>query len=233
MTTPDSLSATRQLDFRDPRPPRQLQHLLERELMVLLPATVGEAPLTCRGVVSVNGALCQVVLRFVAALPRTNAYFLELTMTWADLPPEHHDYCRRTSAAWFDLWTRAFTAAPPVSASEGSAARYAELAAPVTAAAADPDGMEAVQREILAALRAGASFSTAHKEGGTHISWKTGAFVRQDHGESDARETFGEEADFLRFLRRFYDWETSRNHPPGKPPSESDRWQLILRLLQR
>jgi len=44
---------------------------------------------------------------------------------------------------------------------------------------------------------------------------------------------FADEAVFLGFLRRFYGLETSRRYPPGKPPSESDRWQLILRLLQR
>lgn len=80
-------------------------------------------------------------------------------------------------------------------------------------------------------MRGGATFSTAHKEGGTVISRKGGAFIRQDYGESAAREEFPDEAAFLAFLRRFYDWETARSYPAGKPPTEADRWHLMLRLL--
>ena len=90
--------ATRHLHFRDPRTPQVLQHLLEREFMVLLPARMVDEALECHGTAAVNGALCQIRLRFLAALPRTNAYFLELTLSWADLPPEHHDYHRQTAA---------------------------------------------------------------------------------------------------------------------------------------
>jgi len=233
MTPPEALSNTRRVNFHDPRPPLEIQHLIEREFMVLLEARTEHGLLVSRGTAAVNGAACLVVLEFIADLPRTNSYSLETTLSWAHLPPEHHNYHRSTASAWHDLWTRHFTAATPTDPGPGPTDRYAQLAAPVLSAHAHPESVEAVQEKILSALREGASFSTAHKEGGTRITGKGGRFVRQDYGESNARERFADEAVFLGFLRRFYDWETGRSYPPGNPPSESDRWQLILRLLER
>lgn len=123
MTPPPATFATRHLHFRDVRPPLQIQHLLERELMVLLAAEVVDEALECHGSAAVNGATCHIRLRLVAALPRTNAYFLELTLSWADLPPEHHDHYRQTAPSWFDLWTRHFAAVTPPDPEAGSARR--------------------------------------------------------------------------------------------------------------
>ena len=92
-------------------------------------------------------------------------------------------------------------------------------------------GVPTLQREILDGLRRGRIFSTAHKEGGTTIRHHGGKFVRADYGESSRVEEFHDEAAFLAFLRRFFDWETSRGAYPGKP-SEPEAWRLILRLLE-
>jgi hypothetical protein len=81
-------------------------------------------------------------------------------------------------------------------------------------------------------MRQGATFSTAHKEGGTVISFRGGRFISADYGESEAVKTFGDEASFLVFLRQFYDWDTSSNVYPNKV-SEFDAWKLMLRLLGR
>ena len=80
-------------------------------------------------------------------------------------------------------------------------------------------------------MKSGAKFFTSHKEGGTHISWQNGRFVRSDYGESDEREEFTDDGEFLKFLRQFYSWETSRNLYPEKA-SELTAWKLISRLLQ-
>jgi hypothetical protein len=55
--------------------------------------------------------------------------------------------------------------------------------------------------------------------------------VRADYGESSSVEAFRDEAAFLAFLRRFFDWETSRGAYPGKA-TEPEAWRLILRLLE-
>jgi len=43
---------------------------------------------------------------------------------------------------------------------------------------------------------------------------------------------FSSEAEFLEALRKFYDWETSKNVYPEKV-SEFVAWRLMLRLLRR
>lgn len=80
----------------------------------------------------------------------------------------------------------------------------------------------AIQHEILAALRAGAEFCTAHKEGGTTIRWLHGRFVREDYGEWNERAEYTDEATFLAFLRRFFEWESCGFQAVNLP--EADRW---------
>lgn len=95
----------------------------------------------------------------------------------------------------------------------------------------DRSGVAEIQKEILTGLRNGLRFSTAHKEGGTNISFQSGMFVRQDFGESEERVTFRAEGEFLEFLRRFYDWEARREIYPH-PPLELDAWKYILARLR-
>lgn len=95
----------------------------------------------------------------------------------------------------------------------------------------DRTGVAEIQQEILSGLRNGRRFSTAHKEGGTNISFQSGVFVRQDFGESEERLTFRAEGEFLEFLRRFYDWEARREIYPH-PPLELDAWKYILAQLR-
>ena len=230
MNPPELPCATREVCFRDPRPPRAIRGALEREFMTPLHPRMAEGVLECQGAASVNGATCPITLRFVVATPGSNAYRLRLTISWAGLPAEHKAYHQRTAGSWFDLWTRDLKPGPPAEPESSDA--YERLAADALAEDAETSSVEAVQRHVLQALRDGATFSTAHKEGGSVISWRGGRFVRQDYGESDARETFAEEVAFLAFLRRFYDWETQRGIPGGAP-TELDRWRLIARLLRR
>lgn len=93
------------------------------------------------------------------------------------------------------------------------------------------DSIPRIQIAILDSMKQGASFCVCHKEGGTNIYWRNGGFVRSDYGEEPAQQTFANEQEFLDFLRRFYDWETSKHVYPNKVP-EIEAWKLIYRLLR-
>ncbi|HNE81951.1 MAG TPA: hypothetical protein PKX39_15310, partial [Flavobacteriales bacterium] len=90
----------------------------------------------------------------------------------------------------------------------------------------------ALQQAIVAAMKKGARFSTSHKEGGTNITWNGDRFVRDDYGDYPDHITYASEAHFLDALRKFYDWETSKNGYPEKV-SELVAWRLMLRLLRK
>ena len=223
--------ATRSISFLDPRPPQEIRVSLERDLMVLLSAVVEDAWLVMCGSLKVNGATCSVVLRFDAAGARTNGYSLKFEMSWAELPPDSHAYHRHAAGGWFDLWTRNFTEARESLPKNNSSKRYIAQMAEAIGAEWHLTSIEAVQQEILIAMRAGGSFSTAHKEGGTVLSFLRGLFIRADYGESQNRVEFADETSFLAALRNLYQWETGRSFHPDQP-SEYVRWKLILRLLR-
>jgi hypothetical protein len=91
--------------------------------------------------------------------------------------------------------------------------------------------LAATQRAIVAELRAGASFSTAHKEGGTTIRFDGRDYVREDFGESPTVTRHATDAELLAFLRRFFEHEVTREAGPGV--SEAQAWRLIRRRLER
>ncbi len=55
--------------------------------------------------------------------------------------------------------------------------------------------------------------------------------ARSDYGDYPDHITYATEAEFLDALRKFCDWETSRNAYPEKV-SELVAWKLMLRLLR-
>lgn len=96
----------------------------------------------------------------------------------------------------------------------------------------EKDEIATLQQAIVAALKAGAWFATAHHEGGTRIGWTGSRFLREDYGEFPDRAVYEDEAEFLAALRRFFDWQVSRDLWPAKP-SEIAAWRGIQSLLQR
>ena len=94
----------------------------------------------------------------------------------------------------------------------------------------DTEAIAAVQQEIVAALKRGMRFATAHKEGGSTIGFHLGGFYREDYGEDPASIRYSE-ADFLTAIRSFYDWDSRRDHYPHRPP-ELDVWKFILGQLR-
>lgn len=107
-------------------------------------------------------------------------------------------------------------------AAEDAAARAVEDPAPVLA----------LQREVLAALRAGMGFFTASKEGGSHLFFDGSVFRRNDDGEArEASTVYADDAAMVEALRRFYDWDARQgSHPHPKP--ELQVWQYIQSQLR-
>lgn len=230
-TTETATSAIRLLHFRDPRPPHEVQFALERDLMTLFAASMQNDRLTFTATAVVVGARYHFELRFLAALPHTHCYSLRVATSWADAAATHHDYYRHTADSWFSHWTRGFMPADPPPAEEGTSERYQRICAAALNAEAHLDSVPALQQTIVAAMKAGARFSTSHKEGGTNITWNGEHFVRSDYGDYPDHITYATEADFLDAVRKFYDWETSKNVYPEKV-SDLVAWKLMLRLLR-
>lgn len=225
-------SASRLLYFRDLRPPHEIQFELERRCMTVLRPAMTDGRLTFRGQASVVGVPYTFLLVFEAALPSTRCYSLQMDVSWAKMSATHHDYYRRTSASWFDLWTRQLSAAERPRVDENLQEHYRAACDLALAANARLATVEAIQHEIAQAMHAGAQFSTAHKEGGSRIRWSGDRYICADYGESEDRREFRDDATFFVFLRQFFDSEISRHAFPEKRP-EIEAWTLILRLLRR
>ena len=223
-------SATRRVQFQDPRPPQAIQFLLERDLLVLLEPVAGEQQLTYRQSWRYQGIRYTVQFRLEAALTVTNDYSLSIEAHFDEYPEATHDGHRRRAAGWFDFWTRDLQPVAPAMAGDARPERYAALTAEALAAEAHLAGVPEVQQVILTALREGASFSTAHKEGGTKIRFERGEFVRADYGESCSEQRYGDERAFLAFLREFYHWKIAAGTHP-EPLPDYVAWKLILRML--
>jgi hypothetical protein len=225
------MSVLREITLHDPRPPQDIQAALEREVMTVLAAAPNDARLTFSAIAKAGGVPFRLTLSFEAAHAAMNRYTLRFETHDSSLTPEALATQRKALDGWCDLWTRHFTSDPGQSLPPESPDRYRELVDQARQAHERLAGVPILQREILDGLRRGRIFSTAHKEGGTTIRHHGGKFVRADFGESSRVEEFHDEAAFLAFLRRFFDWETSRGAFPGKA-SELDAWRLILRLLE-
>jgi len=222
---------TRLLHFQDRRPPHEIQCELERDLMTLFTVAMVDGRLTMTAKARIVGAPYDFVLRFEEAMMLKNRYSLSVETSWSSQPTTHHDYCRRTAESWFSHWTREFTPVDPPAADAVSPARYDRICAASLNAEAHLDTVPAIQQTIVAEMKRGARFTTSHKEGGTHITWTGGRFVRSDYGDYPDQLNYTSETAFLDALRKFYGWETSKNSCSTEV-SDLEAWRLILRLLR-
>ncbi|MEZ4456654.1 MAG: hypothetical protein R2882_08920 [Gemmatimonadales bacterium] len=207
-----------------------MQFALERELMVLFTPDLTDGVLRFRARAEVVGAPYDLELSFVAALPNRNWYRFTMDVSWAEQAATHHDYFRKTSASWVSFWTRELTPAAPPRPDEGRGDRYRELAEAALEAEAHLDSVEAIQAAIVAGVRQGGRYATAHKEGGSNITWRGDCFVRSDYGEYPGTTTYPDAAAFLTMLRHFCFYDVTRN--AGKQTlSEAAIWKLILRRM--
>lgn len=222
--------AKRLLHFQDKRPPHEVQFALEREFRTLFTAAMDDGRLIMSAKTNVIGAHYCFELRFEAALILKNCYSLRIEVSWAEQAATHHDYYRKTSDSRFSLWTRDLMAANPPGEGEGSADRYRKLSEAALKAEAHLDSVAAIQQAIVAGIKHGGSYGTSHKEGGTNIFWRNGEFVRSDYGDYPDLKRFTDEAEFLKMLRQFCQWDVT--HDAGtEQHSDFDVWKLILRRL--
>jgi hypothetical protein len=179
----------------------------------------------------------EVQLRFEAALQEGNWYSLRVK-AWVPrawyTQAEFRAYAERS----FGYQTRDLQTAPTLGvldaslrelydrrvqeAVDGEARRGAEKE--------DPALTTALQKEILAGLRDGKSFRTAHHEGGTSIYFDGKDFVCSKHGEEESFEVLGTEGEALDRIKQLYDWESRKGSFPHLPP-ESEVWRFIRRQL--
>jgi hypothetical protein len=223
-------SASWLLNFQDARPPQEILSALESDLMKVFSTSTKDGKLTYSTEAKINGPPYQFELRYEAALPKTNVYSLRVDASWGAMPAMHHDYFSKSADSWIKFWTRNFKRSEPAAAGEGSAERYAKVRDDALQAEAQLNPVSSIQQVIVAGMKRGATFSTSHKEGGTIIKWTEGRFIRSDYGDYPDLIKFADEAEFLKALRQFYDWETSSAVHPNKA-SDLDVWKLILRKL--
>ena len=229
--TETATSTKRLLHFRDHRPPHAIQFALERDLMTLFTASMQNDHLIMTASSKVVGSWHHFTLRFEAAMPDTNCYSIRVETSWADAAATHHDYYRKTAGSWFDHWTRDLQPADPPAAADASATeRYQAICLAALNAEAHLDSVPALQQAIIAAMKRGGRFTTSSKEGDTNFRWSSDRFVRTDVGDYPGTVVYASETEFLDMLRKYCDWETSRNVYPEKV-SELVAWKLILRLL--
>jgi len=220
------------LHFNDQRPPHEIQFGLERDLMTLFAASMQNERLVMTAKAKVIGARYDFTLRFEAAMPHHNCYSLCVETSWADAAATHHDYYRKTAGSWFEHWTRELLSAePPHAADAGAPERYQAICLAALNAEAHLDSVPALQQAIIAAMKRGGRFTTSSKEGDTNFRWSGDRFVRTDVGDYPGTVVYASETEFLDMLRKYYDWETSKNVYPEKV-SELVAWKLILRLLR-
>jgi hypothetical protein len=225
-------AVTRLLHFQDRRPPHEIQFELERSLMALFTVSMVEGRLVMTTKAMIVGSPYDFEFRFEASMFLVNCYSLRVETSWANAAATNHDYCRKTAAGWFSHWTRDFTPCNPLSPDEGSSVRYEKICAASLNAEAHLDTVPVIQQTILAEMKRGMSFAMSHKEGGSSIYWRNGTFAKTDYGDYPGHRNFSSDEEFLKFLRQFYDWETSKNAYPEKV-SEFAAWKLILRLLRK
>jgi hypothetical protein len=221
--------ARHQLHFHSPQRPQEIQAWLERTLRSLLNPIPGEARATFQTAYSWAGFQFQIRLVYEAAYPAEDAYTFHMNCEATSLPKDL-PALQRSASSWFSVWTREWKPAPTQIKTAPSADLYAARAAEwlqVLESLQDPQQLQAM---ILEAMRQGATFHTAHKEGGTVIRFVENRWYRSDYGESTGYESFHTPEAFLTSLRQFYDFETSRTFWPNKAP-EPTAWRLIYRHL--
>lgn len=225
MKADEAHSASRLVHFFDVRTPHELRCALERQHLMCFNASLNRGRLEFHANGKHNGLPIIFRLLFTAADLPSNAYSLFIQLSWSGTKPDAHDYFLKSSQSWFEFWCRDLNLQPHAVEAEPNTC-YQELADQALNAESQLTDTALIQQRILEALRNGAVFSTASKEGGARIGFSQGRFFRQDYGESEESEVFPDDASFLTFLRKFYDWEVSRALYPDKASDET-AWRLI------
>lgn len=219
------------LHFMDQRAPEDIQVELERKLMVLLEPVSAAGQLVLRGEGKVTGCRCVFTLSLDEVLAAENLYTFRADFDWTGSDAQYDEYYTKTSLSWLGYWTSGFQRVETAGEDDVSSPRYRSVADKALHFESRLTTPEAVQREVVARMKDGHEFGTAHKEGGTRIRWVTGnEFVRSDTGDYPDTVRFFNQDDLLAHVRRFFDMEVTRPTYPDAP-DELTAWKLILRQL--
>ncbi len=214
----------------DARPPQDLQAELERATEAVFPLDGSATPPTCAASFEFVGLRYRLALAFGEAFADGNRYRLDIAVEpgpgWTDQAA-----ARRSADGWIALWSNGLRRETQPPAGQSLPARHQALTEAWLAEEARCADVALTQRRILDGLRAGACFTTAHKEGGTTIRFTGRVYFSADYGESNDTRRFADDAGFLAYLRQFYDFQTSRYVWPARV-AEADAWRLILRQLR-
>ncbi|MBL9166155.1 MAG: hypothetical protein JNN07_00270 [Verrucomicrobiales bacterium] len=219
------------LHFRDPRPPHEIQHALERSLMTLFSGSLENHRLFYCADAKADGCHYLFKLDFLAALPKENCYLLRTEVSRKVEMATDPESMKRQSASWLDVWTRELTPAAPPKRIPEPTEHYQALCQSALTAEAHLTSVPAIQGAIIEGLRRGGRFTTSHKEGTTNIYWRIDRYIRCDEGDYSDIHAYTDESEFLTMLRRFTDFQVTRRSQGLERP-EFDTWKLILRLLR-
>jgi hypothetical protein len=224
--------------FWSSRPPFEMKFEMEKITGVLLAREAGQtAKLTYSGYDNPPFIGREIKLGFEAALPKGNWYSFRLD-AWVPCTWYTEAEFRRNADQAFGYWIRNLQTAPSLGLLDSASQelydqRVSEALTEEGRLASlkeDPAPILALKQEVLAELRKGKSFRTAHSEGGTIINFEDGTFVRSQYGETESREVLGTEDGALSSIRGLYDWESRKDSYPHRPP-ELEVWKFIQRQL--
>jgi hypothetical protein len=179
-----------------------------------------------------------VQLRFEAALPKGNWYSFKLD-AWVPRTWYTEAEFLRNAVRAFGVWTHSMQTAQTLGLLDGASKelydrRVREALQKETRQASEKEDLApamALRQEILAALRIGMSFRTAHHEGGTVIYFDGKNFVRSEYGETESLNVLATEDEALGSIRELYDWDSRKGSFPHPTP-ELDVWKFIRLQLK-
>ncbi|MCX6606201.1 MAG: hypothetical protein NTV52_21775 [Acidobacteria bacterium] len=231
---------SRETYFWHDRSPWAVKHAMEKMMGVLLDrVSEDEALLTYSGRTSSVGEGRAFRLRFEAMIGERKLYSLQVQSEASQKWWTEEQFLAGAERMFGEWRARLEVPSGEITWERASWERYREVREESVAIAKeaggqrdDPATVLALQKSVIAGLRAGHSFHSSHKEGWTSICFDGRAFVRYDEGKHPKSERFSREAQLLACVRHFYDGESRRETHPHRP-SEVEVWKYILKQLRR
>jgi hypothetical protein len=218
--------------------PFQMKFDIEKITRVLLTRDTAQTPhLTYSGsdIPPVIGS--DVRLSLEAALPKGNWYSLQVS-AWVPRTWYTEAEFRLNADRAFEFWVHNLQTAPSLGLLDSASQELydqrvhqaADEEARVASQKEDQAPVTALKQAILAELRNGKSFRTAHHEGGTTIYFDGKTFVRSEYGETESLEALATDDEALDSIQALYDWDSRKESFPHRPP-DLEVWQFIQRKL--
>lgn len=217
--------------FRDQATPDEIQAELEEEVRTIFTPALRDGILSMSANARVVGARYKFELRYEAALPDANHYSLHIQADWKGFPENTHEYFRKSCNGWIDLWTRNLQLYPPPSPDENLPEKYKSICDSAMIECARLNSIETIRDRIIAAVKAGATYSSSHKEGGTVFSWESDHYLRYDFGDYPGQDEYHDDAAFLQAIKQFFHWDVHRN-AGDTPLTDLEVWTLLYRMMR-